>query len=216
MKPFIVGIAGGTASGKTTIARQLVHVGGSERVVVIELDRYYRSQEHLPPEQRATLNYDHPAALEFNLLIAHVQQLRRGNVIDAPLYDFTTHCRDPLRTTRIDPKPIIIVEGVLVFANAELCTLLNLKIFIDTPEEVRRQRRVERDARERGRSVESTNAQWNESVQPMHQEFCEPSKAVADIVIDGRDNLQKTGESLWSIVWNRAQSHESIGCGVEP
>jgi uridine kinase len=144
-----------------------------------------------------------------------VQQLRRGNVIDAPLYDFTTHCRDPLRTTRIDPKPIIIVEGVLVFANAELCTLLNLKIFIDTPEEVRRQRRVERDARERGRSVESTNAQWNESVQPMHQEFCEPSKAVADIVIDGRDNLQKTGESLWSIVWNRAQSHESIGCGVE-
>jgi uridine kinase len=215
MKPFIVGIAGGTASGKTTIARQLVHVGGSERVVVIELDRYYRSQEHLPPEQRATLNYDHPAALEFNLLIAHVQQLRRGNVIDAPLYDFTTHCRDPLRTTRIDPKPIIIVEGVLVFANAELCTLLNLKIFIDTPEEVRRQRRVERDARERGRSVESTNAQWNESVQPMHQEFCEPSKAVADIVIDGRDNLQKTGESLWSIVWNRAQSHESIGCGVE-
>jgi len=210
LRPCIVGIAGGTASGKTTIAQQLAHAGGTERVVVVGLDRYYRSQDHLTHDQRAALNYDHPSALEFDLLITHLKQLQGGDAVGIPLYDFATLCRDPLHTTRITSKPIVIVEGILVLANTELCSLFDLKIFVATPDAVRRQRRIERDTRERGRSIESVVAQWDETVQPMHKEFCEPSKAAADIVIDGQDNLRVVGESLWTTVWNRAQTCEAI------
>lgn len=211
MRPFLVGIAGGTASGKTTIARQLSRIGGIERVVVIELDRYHRSQEHLTDTERAALNYDHPAALEFELLIDHLRQLKSGKTIDIPRYDFATHCRDPIHTTQIAPKSIVIVEGILVFADAELCALFDLRVFVETPDDVRLTRRIERDTRERGRSAESVHAQWNDTVLPMHKKFCVPSKSAAEIVINGGDNLQTVSESLWSLVLNRLQQHNAIG-----
>jgi uridine kinase len=214
MRPFIVGIAGGTASGKTTIAQQIAQAGGSDRVVVVALDRYYRSQAHIRPEQRTAINYDHPDALEFELLISHLKQLQSGIAIDAPLYDFASHSRDPHHTTRIEPKPVIVVEGILVLANTELCTLLDLKVFVATPDRIRLARRTERDTEQRGRSIESVNSQWNDSVQPMHQVFCEPSRALADIVVDGCDNPETTGNSLWITVWQRAQRRLSPDCEV--
>ena len=207
-KSFLVGIAGGTASGKTTLAQQLVKIGGDDRVALIELDRYYRSQEHLTDMERSSLNYDHPAALEFDLLIDHLTQLKCGKTINAPLYDFATHCRDPIHTTPIAPRSIIIVEGILVLADSVLCALFDLRIFVETPDDTRLMRRIERDLHERGRSIESVHTQWSNTVLPMHQKFCQPSKSVAEIVIDGRDNLQTVSEALWALIWERSCGHD--------
>ncbi|MFO0417271.1 MAG: uridine kinase [Pseudomonadota bacterium] len=205
MKPFLVGIAGGTASGKTTLAAKLLEVGGQEDVVIIELDRYYRSQEHLTLEQRALSNYDHPDALEFNLLIDHLNQLCAGSSIDAPHYDFPTHSRDHAITKHIKPLPVIIVEGILVFAEPKLRQLFDLKIFVDTPEEIRFDRRLARDTKERGRSVESVQEQWRATVQPMHLEFCEPGRAFADVIVSEGSDLIDVTATLWSDISERAR-----------
>jgi len=184
----------------------LLEIGGSDRVVVLELDRYYRSQDLFTAEQRARLNYDHPDALEFELLVTQLTELRNGKAIDAPVYDFATHCRDPLRTTRIEPKHIIIVEGILVFANSELREIFDFKIFVDTPKDIRLARRIERDTRERGRSIESVNAQWQATVQPMHEAFCEPSRVYADVVVAGRDGVSAQVQSIWSDICKMANA----------
>jgi len=205
MSSFLVGIAGGTASGKTTLTRMLAELGGSERVAVLELDRYYRSRSNLSPSERATVNYDHPDALEFDLLLEHLQSLKAGQSIVAPTYDFATHCRDLLKASRIDPKPVMIVEGILIFAAPNLRELFDLRIFVDAPEQVRFARRLERDTKVRGRSIESVYQQWNTTVQPMHAEFCEPGRTYADRIVDGQTNLAHTAQSLWSTVSERAQ-----------
>jgi uridine kinase len=211
--PFIIGMAGGTASGKTTLASKLALLCGSDKVAVIGLDWYYRSQDHLTLAERTLLNYDHPDSLEYELLITHLHSLQLGRSIEAPNYDYALHSRAS-HTTRIDTeqrrKEFIVIEVILTFANAELVKLLDLKVFVDTPEPVRFTRRLERDTRERGRSPESVHIQWQTSVQPMHREFCEPSRALADVIVDGQGDLAHTAHSLWDAVLERSRTR-SVG-----
>jgi uridine kinase len=185
MRPYLVGIAGGTASGKTTIAHKLVEIAGTNQADIVELDRYYRSQDHVDLTTRHSVNYDHPDALEFELLILHLKSLRYGEAVDTPIYDFATHTRLKGQTIRVEPKPIIFFEGILTLCVRELRELFDTTIFVDAPDDIRLTRRIERDIRERGRTRESAIEQWNATVQPMYQQFCEPSRAFAEMGLDG-------------------------------
>ncbi|HZS08094.1 MAG TPA: uridine kinase [Blastocatellia bacterium] len=179
---MIIGICGGTGSGKTTVARRILENVSDEQVVYLQQDSYYRNLGDMPLEMRHPINFDHPDALDNDLFINHVRSLKAGEPIDIPLYDYTTHTR--LRETRrIEPKLVTIVEGILVFADAVLRELMDVKIFVDTADDVRFIRRLQRDVAERGRSVESVIRQYLETVRPMHLQFVEPSKRYADVVI---------------------------------
>jgi uridine kinase len=179
---LVVGVAGGSGSGKTTVVRRIVESLGSERVTVLEHDRYYRDRNDLRFEERAALNYDHPDSLETDLLVQHLQQLRAGQSIEAPVYDFARYVREPVSET-VTPRTAIIVEGILIFTDAALRQLMDVKVFVDTDDDTRFIRRLQRDIAERGRSVESVIDQYLGSVKPMHLEFVEPSKRYADIII---------------------------------
>lgn len=194
-RPLIIGIAGGTGSGKTTIAQAMAEEIGTDAAELILYDSYYRDQSHLSPAQRAAVNYDHPDALETELLIEHLRALLRGEAVDKPLYDFTTHNRKA-ETERVEPKPVIIVEGLLVLADSELRGLLDLKIFIDTDPDLRIMRRLGRDITERGRTMEAVFEQYLKTVRPMHLRFVEPSRAQADIVIPEGYNIGAVGTVL--------------------
>jgi uridine kinase len=182
MKPIVIGVAGGTGSGKTTIANKILHRVGAEHVAYIPHDAYYRELGHLPPEERARINFDHPDSLETSLLVEHLKMLRSGQVIEIPIYDFTKHMRTK-ETHRVEPAPVILVEGILIFVEPELRALLDVKLYVDTDADVRFIRRLRRDIQERGRSVESVCEQYLTTVRPMHQEFVEPSKRHADVII---------------------------------
>jgi len=182
----IIGVAGGSASGKTTLVNALVEALGHGRTGLLGHDWYYLDRGHLSAGRRAQLNYDHPRALETRLLARHLRALRRGRAIAVPIYDFVTHTRSRRRRV-IAPKPIVIVEGLLVLQDRELRGLLDLKVFVDCPEELRLARRLGRDTHERGRSRESVLAQWERTVAPMHRRFVDPSKRHADIVVLGRN-----------------------------
>jgi uridine kinase len=185
---FVIGIAGGTGSGKTTIARAIAAGLPREHVTTLEHDWYYRDRPDLPPEERARLNFDHPDALETSLLVEHLRELRAGRAIDAPGYDFVKHARKT-ETTRIEPKPVIIVEGILVFVEEKLREQMNVKIFVDTDADIRLMRRIRRDIEQRGRTFQSIREQYYKTVRPMHLAFVEPSKRWADILIpEGGDN----------------------------
>ncbi len=181
-QPVIIGLAGGTGSGKTTVARALNKAVGEGRIAVLLHDAYYRNLDHLPPAQRAEFNFDHPNALDTDLLIQHVKELKAGNSIEMPIYDFKTHSRTA-KTIHIEPEPVIMVEGILIFAEPELRKLFDVKIFVDTDADIRFIRRVQRDVAERGRTVESVIQQYLTTVRPMHLEFVEPSKRYADVII---------------------------------
>ena len=182
MKPVVIGVAGGTGSGKTTVAGEILVSVGAEHIAYIKHDAYYRDSGHLPPEQRAAVNFDHPDSLETELLVQHLVAFRAGHPAEIPIYDFTTHTRIS-KTECIHPAPIILVEGILVFAEPELRKLFDVKIYVDTDADVRFIRRLRRDIQERGRSVESVCSQYLNTVRPMHLEFVEPSKRYADIII---------------------------------
>ena len=187
-RPLIVGVAGGTGSGKTTVAHKLAHAMPAGRCVTIEHDAYYIDQGHLPPEERALINYDHPGSLESSLLAEHLRELRAGRAVDVPIYDFATHTR---RTERrhVAPAPVVIVEGILVFVEAALRDQMDIKIFVDTDADIRLMRRIRRDLEQRGRSFESVRAQYYATVRPMHIEHVEPSKRWADLIVpEGGDN----------------------------
>jgi uridine kinase len=187
-RPLIVGIAGGTGSGKTTVAHKLAAAMPAGRCVSIEHDAYYFDQGHLPPDERANVNYDHPASLESSLLAEHLRQLRAGRPVDVPLYDFATHKRRP-ETRHVEPAPVVIVEGILVFVEAGLRDLMDIKIFVDTDADIRLMRRIRRDLEHRGRSFESVRHQYYATVRPMHIEHVEPSKRWADLIVpEGGDN----------------------------
>ncbi len=181
MKPMIIGIAGGTGSGKTTLTRRLKQRFGSA-VSVISHDNYYKRHDELSYEQRCRLNYDHPDAFETDLLVEHLAALRRGEAIDCPVYDFTRHNRSD-ETLHIAPSPVILVEGILIFAEPKLRDLMDIKIFVDTDADVRILRRVVRDVKKRGRSLESIVSQYLATVKPMHEQFVEPSKRYADLIV---------------------------------
>lgn len=178
----IIGVAGGTGSGKTTVARRILDRVGAEHIAYIPHDAYYKDMGHLPSEERQKLNFDHPDSLETSLLVQHLKQLRKGRAIDIPVYDFTRHTRTP-NTIHIEPAPIILVEGILIFAETELRALFDVKLFIDTDADIRLMRRLKRDLQERGRTFESVIEQYITTVRPMHLEFVEPSKRYADVII---------------------------------
>lgn len=179
--PYVVGVAGGTGSGKSTLAERLCRAL-PEQVALIRHDNYYRNQQHLPFSERIKTNYDHPLAFETDLLIAHLDQLRAGQSIYMPEYDFTQHVRKTTEV-RVEPCAVIIVEGILVLENAELRQRLDLKLFVDTDSDIRILRRLLRDINERGRSVDSVIDQYLHTVKPMHDQFIEPSKRYADIIV---------------------------------
>jgi uridine kinase len=184
MTRTFVGIAGGSASGKSAVVERLVDRLGADTVAVIAHDRYYRDRSTLDASARAALNFDHPDALETELLLSHLESLRHGFAVDTPVYDFTQHAR-ATRVERVAPRPVILLEGVLVLADARLRSAMDLRVFVDTAEEARYARRLRRDVADRGRTVESVRAQFEATVIPMHVEFVEPSRRHADVVVTG-------------------------------
>ena len=180
--PLVIGIAGGTGSGKTTIAHEILHRVGAHNLAVLSHDAYYRDQIGLPFEERAKVNYDHPDSLETELMIEHVKALKQGVPVHMPVYDFTTHSRKS-ETILVEPQPVIIVDGILIFVEPELRKLFDVKIFVDTDPDIRFIRRLQRDIIERGRTQESVIKQYLQTVRPMHMEFVEPSKRQADVII---------------------------------
>ncbi|MCX7669334.1 MAG: uridine kinase [Anaerolineae bacterium] len=182
MKPITIGVAGGTGSGKTTVALKILERVGFDRIAYLPHDAYYRDASNLPPAERAQLNFDHPDALDNDLLIQHLRQLQAGHPVEIPVYDFKTHTR-LTETRRVDPQPVILVEGILIFADKRLRDLMDVKIFVDTDADLRFIRRLQRDIGERGRSPESVINQYLRTVRPMHLEFVEPSKRYADVII---------------------------------
>ena len=180
--PLVLGIAGGSGSGKSTIAKAVLDALPPGRGVMLQQDHYYRSQSHLPPQERASVNYDHPDALELDLMTSHLDALRTGQSILRPTYDFTLHDR-ATEGVRIEPAHVIILEGILVLENPRLRELMDIKIFVDTDADIRLMRRVRRDLEQRGRTFAQVRKQYYESVRPMHMAFVEPSKRFADIII---------------------------------
>jgi len=180
--PLVIGIAGGSGSGKTTLANMILERVGVARIAFLSHDAYYKDLSDLPFNQRHMVNFDHPDSLDTELLIQHVNQLKQYQSIDLPIYDFKTHSRTSA-TRRIDPQPVIMVEGILIFAEPALRELLEVKIFVDTDPDIRFIRRLERDIIERGRTTESVIRQYLSTVRPMHLEFVEPSKRYADVIV---------------------------------
>lgn len=179
---LVIGIAGGTGSGKTTIADYILDTVGPEKIAFLPHDAYYHELGHLSPAERTKVNFDHPASLETDLLIKHIHQLKAGQSIELPHYDFKTHTRTD-KTTLIEPQQILIVEGILIFAEPELRKLFDLRIYVDTDADIRFIRRLRRDIEERGRTTESVIDQYLDTVRPMHLEFVEPSKRYASVII---------------------------------
>jgi uridine kinase len=182
MQPVLIGVAGGSGSGKTTVSNAILEGVGRERIAYLQHDAYYRDRSHIPLSQRAQVNYDHPDSLETELLVAHLRELRAGRSIEAPLYDFAQHVRRK-ETRHVDPQPVILVEGILIFADRTLREMFDIKIFVDTDPDIRFIRRLKRDITERGRTAESVIKQYEDTVRPMHLEFVEPSKRYADLII---------------------------------
>jgi len=180
--PIVIGIAGGTGSGKTTVAEVILKRVGADRIAFLAHDAYYRDLEALPRAQRDMINFDHPDSLETELMVRHLEALRRWEAVEIPVYDFTIHSRTA-RTRRIEPQPVILVEGILVFAEPALRSLFDVKIFVDTDADIRFIRRLQRDIDERGRTAASVIQQYQTTVRPMHLEFVEPSKRYADVII---------------------------------
>ena len=180
--PVVIGIAGGTGSGKTTVAEVILERAGAGNIALLPQDAYYKDLRALPEAQRKVVNFDHPDSLETSLLVEHVKQLCAGRAVEIPVYDFASHARTN-QTIRVAPQPVILVEGILIFADGALRQLFNVKIFVDTPADIRIIRRLQRDIHERGRTVESVIHQYETTVRPMHLEFVEPSKRHADVII---------------------------------
>lgn len=180
--PIVIGIAGGTGSGKTTVANVILNRVGKQRIAYLPHDAYYRDLHDLPYEQRAAINFDHPNSLESELMTAHIMRLKQWEAVDLPIYDFSIHTRTD-KTIHVKPQPVILVEGILIFAEPELRKLFDVKIFVDTDADIRFIRRLERDITERGRTTEMVVNQYLATVRPMHLEFVEPSKRYAHVII---------------------------------
>ena len=180
--PLVIGIAGGSGSGKTTVAQEILNRVGPERIAFLQHDSYYKDLTGLPPTQRAEINFDHPNSLETELLIEHIVNLRSGIPVEVPIYDFSRHSRTG-QTFTVAPHCVVLVEGILIFVERSLRELFDIKIFVDTDADLRFIRRLQRDISERGRTTESVIKQYQLTVRPMHLEFVEPSKRYADVII---------------------------------
>lgn len=185
---LVIGIAGGTGSGKTTVARRILKRIGTEHVALLSQDSYYKHQPHLTKEERAQVNYDHPNSFDNGLLIEHLRELRQGRSVHVPVYSFSEHLRTE-ETIPLAPTPVVVLEGILVLADEPLRKEMDIKVFVDTDADVRVLRRINRDMRERGRSFDSVYAQYLNTVKPMHEAFIEPSKRYADLIVpEGGEN----------------------------
>ena len=206
---LILGIAGGSGSGKTTIAHNIAESLPTDEVAILEHDAYYRDRSDLSFEERCEVNYDHPDSLETELLIEHLRALRQGRPVDAPIYDFKTHTRSA-ESRLVRPVPVLIVEGILVFVDPQLRDLLDIKIFVDTDSDIRAFRRIRRDLEQRGRSFSSVRDQYYSTVRPMHLEFVEPAKRWADVIIpEGGDNRVAVDLVIVKLAQVLAQATES-------
>ena len=188
MKPLIIGIAGGTGSGKTTVAKKIAQALPQASVAFLDMDGYYRNLAHLPMDERRQVNWDHPEAFDLDLFVSHLKQLARGEPVEKPVYDFTTHVRSS-RTERITPADVIVVDGILLFVDERVRALCDVKVFVDADPDIRLVRRIQRDMSERDRPLEEILQQYLTTVRPMQQQFVEPSKRYADIILPrGGDN----------------------------
>lgn len=189
MDTIIIGIAGGTGSGKTTLANKLVDSFGSGEVSILRHDNYYKRHDEMDYDERSKLNYDHPDAFDTELLCGHMNDLKSEKAIEMPIYDYSIHNRSD-NTIRVNPAPVIVLEGILIFAEKNLCDLMDIKVFVDTDADVRILRRIVRDVKDRGRSLDGVIDQYLTTVKPMHEQFVEPSKRRADIIIpEGGKNV---------------------------
>jgi len=182
VKPLIIGIAGGTGSGKTTVAKKIAQALPQASVAFLDMDGYYRNFAHLPMDERREINWDHPEAFDLDLFVSHLEQLARGEPVEKPVYDFTTHLRS-LRTERITPADVIVVDGILLFVDERVRALCDVKVFVDADPDIRLVRRIQRDMSERDRPLEEILQQYLTTVRPMQQQFVEPSKRYADIIL---------------------------------
>lgn len=182
MEPLIIGVAGGSGSGKTTVVRHIINTIGEENIVLLQHDSYYRDLKHLSFEERSTQNFDHPASLETELMIRHIDALQKGYQAEIPIYDFARHIRKE-ETRVVHPKKVILVDGILIFSEKGLRKQMDIKLYVDTDDDIRLLRRIRRDILERERKLENVLKQYEEYVRPMHLEFVEPSKRYADIII---------------------------------
>lgn len=205
---LIIGIAGGTGSGKTTVARSVIDRLGTEKVTFISQDNYYKDHSHLSFSERESINYDHPFAFDNELLIEHLKMLRENKTTFAPVYDFTVHARSATETVELKPNKIVIIEGLHVLSDENLREMLDIKVFVDTDPDVRILRRVLRDIEERGRSIQSIHHQYLSTVKPMHEAFIEPSKKYADLIIP-RGGHNEVGIQLLSILTERHLTNDS-------
>lgn len=180
---LIIGIAGGTGSGKTTVVKEIRRILKNEELVVIPQDSYYKDSSHLTPEEKAVQNFDHPEAVDFKLLISHLEELKAGRAVEQPVYSYITCSRSKVETVHVKPAHIIIVEGILIFTSAELRKLMDIMVFVDADADDRLSRVIQRDIIERGKNVEQVLARYEHTVKPMHLQFIEPSKRYADIII---------------------------------
>jgi uridine kinase len=205
-RPIVFGVAGGTASGKTTVARAVLDAVGASQIAYLPHDAYYRDRSDLPLEERALLNYDHPDSLETKLLVRHIKDLLVGVPVHVPVYDFTAH-RRTTNTILVEPSPVILVDGILIFTKRKLRELMDIKVFVDTDSDVRFIRRLMRDINERGRSLDSVVQQYLDTVRPMHLKFVEPSRRYADVIIPGGGHNKVAMEMVVSrlMVLMRAQ-----------
>lgn len=199
-RPFVIGVAGGTGSGKTTVSRSIQNTVGMEQIAYLEHDSYYNDHSHLSPEERARCNYDHPDSLDTALLVKHLDALCRWEPADVPIYDFATHSRTS-RTHRVEPAPIVLVEGILVLSEKALRERMDMRIYVDTDADIRFIRRLHRDVEERGRSLDSIILQYVNTVRPMHLEFVEPSKRYAHIIVPEGGNNRVAMEMIVSRIF---------------
>lgn len=187
--PLIIGVGGGSGSGKTTVVNRIIEGIGDDNILLLQHDSYYRDLNHLPLEERMKQNFDHPSSLESELMIRHVEALKEGYQVEIPVYDFAAHTRSE-ETIKASPKEIILLDGILIFTEPDLRDIMDIKLFVDTDDDVRLLRRIKRDIMERGRELEGVMNQYEKFVRPMHLEFVEPSKRYADIIIPrGGENL---------------------------
>ena len=209
MKPLIIGVAGGSGSGKTTVVNYLCKHFQPHNILRLEHDSYYRDLKHMPFEERIKQNFDHPASLETELLIRHIKALSEGYPVEVPVYDFSQHIRSD-KTIKVTPSKVILIDGILIFSEPQLLDLMDVKIFVDTDDDIRLLRRLKRDISERGRSVDSVLTQYEQFVRPMHLEFVEPSKRYADVIIPRGGKNQVAREMVISLIDRKLAGQKPI------
>ncbi|MDQ0339555.1 uridine kinase [Caldalkalibacillus uzonensis] len=209
VKPVVIGVAGGSGSGKTTVASEIFRAFPDQSILILEQDAYYKDQSHLPFEERIKTNYDHPLAFDHDLLVEHLDRLLNYEAIDKPVYDYTRHTRAK-ETVRVEPKNVIILEGILVLEDRRLRERMDIKVFVDTDADVRIIRRLMRDIKERGRTIDSVVEQYLQVVRPMHNQFIEPTKKYADIIIPEGGENQVAIDLMVTKIKTILQEHDLI------